>query len=80
MMWVAPKGNMREGEAGTRRPSMKMQGIEDENKSILVQIWNEVKDIKMAIKLMEIRVYDALKILVALNVIICISVVIMLMK
>jgi len=77
---AALKGNMSKGEAGSHGPSMKIQGIEDENKSILVQIWNEVKEIKMAMKLTEIRVYDTLKILIALNVVICISIVIMLMK
>ena len=80
VMWAAPKGNVCESEPASRGPSMKMQGIEDEDKRIVIQIYNVVKDIKMAMKLMETNVYDPVKILIVLIVVICISVMIMSMK
>ena len=79
-MWVALQGNLHQAEAVSHEPSLKLKGIEDENKSILIQIQNELKEIKMAMKLIETTVYDALKLLVALTVVICISIVIMSMK
>ena len=79
-MWVALQGNLHQAEAASLGANLKLKGIEDENKSILIQIQNELKEIKMAMKLIETTVYDALKLLVALTVVICISIVIMSMK
>ena len=38
MMWVALQGNLHQAEVASHGPSLKLKGIEDENKSILIQI------------------------------------------
>jgi len=84
-MWATARKNLpEEKELGGHGRGTKLQGNEEvigkDKQSTTFLIWNEIKELRMANTIDQARTYEALKILIALNVVICSFLLIMMLK
>ena len=85
LMWASTRKNLpKEKEVGRHARGMKLQGNEEttgqEKQSMIFLIWNKIKELRMANAVEQARIYEALKIMTALNIVICSFLLIMTLK
>ena len=82
-MWASARSNLpKDKEVGGQGRGMKCneEAIGEEKQSTTLQMWNEMKELRMANTVEQGRIYEALKIVIALNIVICSLLVMMMLK